>query len=190
MPHFSKSCNVKQGFDFNKMKSDHFGFITALNVNAKDVTVDLTCKDPTNPTSDLKVVSVLSDVSWNTGTTDAVYFNGVISAPNRQNLALLSYNELTDVTVTFQFDIYEYDPVAKKYFKCLTCNGTTMNGLLEKNGNDLTLHCDDDPSTEVQSPINYRFSIGIKPQPTQQSLTIATGDQNNLVKQWGVKQGA
>jgi hypothetical protein len=189
MPHFSKSCDIKQGFDYKKDRHTHFGFITAININGTDLTVDLTCKDPTNPTSDLKVVAVLSEVSWATGTTDALSFAGVMSAPNRQAQALMLYNSLTNVTVTFQFDIYEYDPVATKFFKCLTCNGTTMNGLLEKNGSELNMSVADDPATEVQSPINYHFHIGIKPNPTQQSLTIATADQKNLVKQWGVKQG-
>jgi hypothetical protein len=38
----------------------------------------------------------------------------------------------------------------------------------------------------VQSPINYSFSVGIKPQQTAQTLTLATANQQNVVKQWGL----
>ena len=44
----------------------------------------------------------------------------------------------------------------------------------------------DDASTEVQSPENYTFTIGIKPQPSAQSLTVATSSTKHVVKAWGV----
>lgn len=188
MPNFSKSCDVYQGFNFKKDKSTTVGFITALKVNDSEITADITAKDPLNATTDLPVVAVLSDVSFGTGTTDAIYFSGQISAVNRQNLALMVYNDLTKVEVLFKYNIYEYDPVAKKYFKCFHCADTEMKGLLEKSGSDLTLQVSDDPSTEVQSPLNYSFHIGIKPQPTEQAVTIATADQKNVVKKWGITQ--
>jgi len=188
MPNFSKGCDVYQGFNFKKDKSTVVGFITALKVNEKEIKADITCKDPMNATTDLPVASVLSEVSWATGPTDAIYFSGQITATNRQDLALMVYNDLTKVEVLFKYNIYEYDPVAKKYFKCLHTGDVEMKGILEKNGSDLTLGCSDDASTEVQSPLNYSFHIGIKPQPTEQSITIATADQKNVVKKWGVKQ--
>lgn len=188
MPHFTKGCDVYQGFNFKKDKSTTVGFITALKVNGQEVKADITAKDPLNPTTDLPVVSVLSEVAWATGATDALYFSGQITATNRQDLALMVYKDLTKVEVLFKYNIYEYDPVANKYFKCFHCSDTEMKGLLEKNGNDLTLSVADDASAEIQSPLNFSFNIGIKPQSAEQALTIATADQKNVVKQWGVKQ--
>lgn len=190
MPQFSKGCSVYQGFNFKKDKSDTVCFITSLKINDAEIKADIACKDPMNPTTDLNVVSVCSEISWGTGTTDAIYFSGQVSAPNRQDIALMVYNDLTKVEVLFKYSVYEYDPVAKKYFKCLHSAEAEMKGLLEKNGNDLTLSCSDDASTEVQSPLNYGFHIGIKPQPVEQAITIATADQKNVVKKWGVKLGA
>jgi len=188
MPQFSKGCHVSQGFNFKKDNTSIVGFLTALKVNDKEIKADITAKDPLNPTTDLPVVAVLSEVSWATGTVDALYFSGQLTAPNRQDLALMVYKDLTKVEVLFKYNIYEYDPVAKKYFKCFHTGDTEMKGLLEKNGGDLTLSVSDDASTEVQSPLNFSFYIGIKPQPAEQSITIATADQKNVVKQWGVKQ--
>lgn len=186
MPQFSKNCDVYQGFNFKKDKTTCVGFITALKVATVTITADFTCKDPLNPTTDLKTVCVMSNVLWATGVTDAVYFSGQISATNRQNVATLLINDLTNVEVTFQFVVYDYDPVAKKYFKCFHCSDTEMKGILEKNGQDLNISVADDQSTEVQSPINYTFQLGIKPQPTAQSMTIATADSKNVVKAWGL----
>ena len=65
----------------------------------------------------------------------------------------------------------------------------TLNGILEKNGDELHLMVSDDASTEVQSPQNHAFHIGIKPQPSAQTLTIATGFSANVVKGWGLTVG-
>lgn len=186
MPHFSKSCDVYQGFNFKKDKSTTVCFLTALKINDAEVKADITAKDPLNPTTDLKAVAVCSEASWGTGTTDAIYFSGQVSAANRQNLALMVYNDLTKVEVLFKYAVYEYDPVAKKYFKCLHSGEAELKGLLEKNGSDLNLSVADDPSTEVQSPLNFAFNVGIKPQPTEQAISIATADQKTVVKKWGV----
>lgn len=62
--------------------------------------------------------------------------------------------------------------------------------ILEKNGDDLNLALAEDKSTEVQSPENYAFQIGIKPQPESQNITVAVADQKNIVKGWGVAVAA
>jgi hypothetical protein len=187
MPQFRKVCDVYQGYNYKKDKQTTVGFITALNIGGTDLAVDqTTCKDPTNPATDLAVVGVVSDVLWELGVTDALYFTAQIATANKQTVLGLIYNTMTSVLITIKFDIYEYDPIAKKYFKCFTSAGTVMNGILEKRGEDLNLSVADDASTQVQSPENYTFTIGVKPQPSAQTLTLATGDQKNIVKPWGL----
>jgi len=189
MPQFSASLSVDQGFNFRKDVSTPVGFIKTLSVNGKAMAADFEVKDPMNPTTAMKVVAVLSDTSWAVGATDAFYFSGQVSAPNRQDMQLMTYLDLTNVETLFKFDVYGYDPVAKKYFKAFHAGDVELKGILEKNGQDLNLSCSDMPSSEVQSPINYSFHIGVKPQPTEQNITLATADQKNVVKFWGVKQG-
>jgi hypothetical protein len=189
MPEFRRPLDVYQGYNYKKDKQTPVGFITKMTVAEQAVTADQTCKDPTNPTQDLKVVAVLSDVLWQTGVTDAVYLSGQVSTANRQTLALLVYNTLVNINVVYQFSVYDYDPLAKKYFLAFHSNSQDMKGLLEKRGDELNLSVGDDPSTEVQSPENYPLSIGIKPQASAQALHIATGDQKNVVKSWGLAVG-
>jgi len=189
MPEYRRSLDVYQGYNYKKDKQTSVGFITKMKIGDTDLTADQTCKDPTNPTQDLKVMAVLSGVLWETGVTDAVYFSGQISTPNRQNVALMVITNLTNIVTVFQFSVYDYDPLAKKYFLAFQSNGTDMNGLIEKRGEDLNLSVADDVSTEVQSPENYAFQIGVKPQASAQALHISTADQKNVVKSWGLKVG-
>ena len=189
MPQFRKVCDVYQGFNFKRDKQTSVGFITKLKLGDKDLKADFTCKDPTNPTTNVSVVAVISDVQWDTGVTDAVYFSGQVSIANKQEIQLLIYTSMTNVLVEYQFSVYEYDPVAKKYYLCFHSNHKDMKGLLEKRGEELNLSVSDDAATEVQSPINYTFTTGIKPQPEAQELQLAVGAGRELSKAWGLNLG-
>jgi hypothetical protein len=189
MPQFRRALDVVQGYNFKKDKSTPVGYITAITIGADTYTADQAVFPPTTPTTSTKVVAVLSDVLWELGVTDTIHFSGQISITNKQTMLAAIYNNLTSVLCTFTFSIYEYDPVAKKYIVSFTSGTTTMNGILEKRGSELNLTVADDASTEVQSPENYTFMVGIKPQPSAQTLTITTADTKNISKAWGVAIG-
>ncbi|NLE87861.1 MAG: hypothetical protein GX607_15850 [Myxococcales bacterium] len=189
MAEFNKHCDIYQGYNYKKDRQTPVGFITSLKIGDKDLAADQTVKDPLNPEDDLKVVAVLSGALWQLGPTDALYFSGQVSVASKQRCQELLFKSLTKVEVVFQFSVYDYDPIAKKYFKCLTVDAD-MKGILEKNGDDLNLALAEDKSTEVQSPENYAFQIGIKPQPESQNITVAVADQKNIVKGWGVAVAA
>lgn len=188
MPEFRKILDVYQGFNFKKDKQKSVGFLTKLKIGDTEIKADLACKDPTNPAADVKAVAVLSDVLWETGVTDAVFFTGQVSVSNRQEIAMLVYNSMVNVLTTFQFVVYEYDPKEKKYYLCFHSNSKDMDGLLEKRGEDLNLSVADDAATEVQSPLNFTFNTGIKPQPKAQDLQVAVGSGKNFAKAWGLAQ--
>jgi len=192
MPQFSRALDVYQGFNFKKDKQTPVGYILSINVGGQALTADQeTIKDPQNPDQAIsdKVVAVLNHYLWETGVTDAMYFSGQISTANKQKLAELLYKNLSNVAVVFKYVVYEYDPLAKKYFKSNFVDAA-LNGLLEKSGDDLNLSVADNESTEVQSPKNYTFQVGIKPQTTEQAVNLATADQKNISKKWGVTETA
>lgn len=187
MPTFQKSLDIYQGYNFKKDIQTPVGFITALKVGDVTLKADQTCKDPMAPETDLAVVAVLSGSLWELGVTDAHYFSGQISVYNKQQVQMLTYKDLTKVDCEYTFTVYEYDPIEKKYFKCLLpTDDTTLKGILEKTGGDLNITVSDDASPEVQSPENYSFQIGIKPQPEAQTVTVATSFSDKVVKSWGL----
>jgi len=188
MPTFQKSCDVSQGYNFKKDVQTPVGFLTALKIGDITLKADQTVKDPLAPETDLPVVAVLSGSMWELGVTDTLYYSGQISVYNKQQTQQLVYKGLTKVDVVFKFAVYTYDPIEKKYFKCmLGTDDAELNGLLEKTGEDLNLSVADDASTEVQSPENYAFQIGVKPQPSAQVVTVATSFSEKVVKSWGMK---
>lgn len=191
MPSFNRYCDIMQGYNLRQDVQTPIGFITSLKVGDTTLKADQTCKDPMSPESDVSVFAVLSGVSWEVGITDAIMLSGQISNAQRKSVMLLTYKDMSKVDVTFQFTIYDYDPIEKKYFKCmLPTDDAKLNGLLEKNGDDLNIAVADEPSHEVQSPLNYSFQIGIKPQTkAAQQVTIAASFTDKVVKPWGLKVG-
>ncbi|HEX5745418.1 MAG TPA: hypothetical protein VFZ09_04185 [Archangium sp.] len=188
MPQYAKSLDVYQGFNFKKDKQTPVGYITKLVVGDVELVADqATIKDPEQPGSDFgsKVVGVLSHYLWETGTTDAMYLSAQISTSNKQALQAKLLTDWTNMEVTFNYVVYEYDPKEKKYFKSNHLDAE-LKGILEKNGNDLNLSVADDASREVQSPENFTLQIGIKPQTLEQVVHMATGLNKNLSKQWGI----
>jgi hypothetical protein len=188
MPVFSRACDIYQGYNYKKDAQTTVGFITSMKIGDTALDVNQTCKDPMNPTTDLKVVSVLSQFDWYAGATDAFYFTGQVALSNKQKIVLLAFQNMVKVAVVFQFTVYEFDPAAEEYFKAASVDAA-LNGLLEKNGADLNLSVSNDPSTEVQSPLNYQFQCGVKPQPSSQKVTLASGKGQNIVRQWGIQVG-
>jgi len=187
MATFQKTCDIYQGYNYKKDVQTPVGFITELKIGDVTLKADQSCKDPMAPETDLVVVTVLSGAMWELGVTDAHYFTGQISVYNKQQVQMLTYKDLTKVDVEFKFAVYDYDPLEKKYFKCLLgTDDAVLKGILEKNGEDLNLSVADDASPEVQSPENYAFQVGIKPQPEAQTATVAVSFSDKVVKAWGL----
>lgn len=192
MPQFARALDVYQGFNFKKDKQTPVGYITALSIGGQAMKADQeTIKDPEQPANNIssKVVAVLNHYLWETGTTDAMYFSGQISTANKQSLAELILGTFANINITFNYVIYEYDPLAKVYYKSNYLDAA-LEGMLEKNGEDLNISVADAPSTEVQSPKNFTFQIGIKPQSKEQAVNVATASQKKIVKKWGVTETA
>ena len=186
MPTFQRRLDAYQGYDFKKDVRTPVGFLTRLRVGDVELAADQLCKDPTRPTVDVNAVAVLTDALWEMGVTDAVYLAGQVSVANRQALAEFIYTDLAHVDVMFRFTVYEYDPLAKRYFASFDGADADLEGLLEKRGADLNLSVADDPSTEVQSPANHAFQVGVKPPSRAQRLRLATGVGRVWEKPWGL----
>lgn len=192
MPQFSRALDVYQGFNFKKDKQTPVGYILSIKIGDQDLTADQeTIKDPEQPDNALsdKVVAVLNHYLWETGVTDAMYFSGQVSTANKQKIAEMILGSFANIEIAFKYVVYEYDPLQKKYFKSNFVDAT-LTGLLEKSGDDLNISVADDASTDVQSPKNFTFQIGIKPKTLEQSVNLATAASKNIVKKWGVTETA
>lgn len=184
MADYSRTCDIHQGFSFQHDNQDTIGYITALKVGDKDLDVDMEVNTPEGKQE--KVVSVLSGISHEVATTNPISFSGQVSVKNRQALAQMVYSNLAKIKVELKFVVWEFDPAKdqNKYFKGLHSNSAAVKGLIRKSGKALELSVDHSPNSEVQSPLNYGFSITVVPTPEKQSLELAVSVNGKIALTW------
>jgi hypothetical protein len=187
MAELSYSCDVSQGFNFQKDEQTLVGHINKLKVAGKELAADMAVTNPENVTGDkVKVVGVVSDLYWGGGYADSIEFRCQVSNPNKKTLAVLTQMEMANTMVEFVFTIYDYDPDEKKYYKCFHSNDAVMKGLVKKSGGQLSISIDADQSQEVMSPKNFTMELGIMPEDLEQDTHMAISVSDKMVKRWGV----
>jgi len=187
MAELNYSCDVSQGFNFQKDAQTPVGHINKLKVAGKQLAADMAVTNPENVTGDkVKVVGVVSSMFWKGGFADSIQFSCQVSNPNKKTLALLAHQEMANTMVEFVFTIYDYDPDEKKYYKCFHSNDAVLKGLVLKSGGQLSIYIDMDQAAEVVSPKNFTMNLGVMPEDLEQETHMAMSVSDKLVKRWGV----
>jgi len=187
MAEISLSCDVSQGFNFQKDQQTPVGHINKLKVAGKELAADMAVTNPENVTGDkVKVVGVVSSLYWKGGYADPMEFSCQVSNPNKKTMSVLTHSEMANTAVEFVYTIYDYDPDEKKYYKCFHSNDAVMKGLVEKSGGKLKIYIDADQSMEVVSPKNFTMELGVMPEDLEQDTHMAMSVSDKLVKRWGV----
>lgn len=187
----SYNCSTYQGFNFQKDSQDLVGHIVALKVGTSQLSADLSVTDPTsaNMATYVKVVGVVSSIYWNGGYADPIQFNCQVSTTNKNTLATLQHQSMANTEIELKFNIYDYDPDAKVYFKAFHTNDAAVKGLIMKAGGDLQMNISMDQSMEIVNPKNYAFFLGAMPQPQSQDIMMAVSNTAKFAKKWGVAVG-
>jgi hypothetical protein len=185
-------CDVTQGFNFDKTMQSIVGHINSMKIGDTELDADLGITDPTDLAGDkIKVVGILSGIGWQGGFAQGINISAQIGNKNQKAITLLQHADLSNTAVEFKFTTYAYDPEKKVYYKCFHANDTVLKGLVEKDASGgLGLSIDPDQSTEVMSPMNFFFDIGIMPEDTEQEIHVAVSDTDKFVKKWGVTVAA
>lgn len=189
MAESSYPCSIRQAFNFEKDQQVLVGHLVALKIGTVQLAADIKLTNPLQPAADadkVDVVGAVSNIYWTGGYADPLQFNANISIANKTEVAVLTHTNLANTEVLFKFKIFEFDPVAKKYFVAFWDNDTEMKGFVQKNGGDLDLRISRDNDPTVESPLNFPLSINIMPQPVAQTLHLAMSDTRKLTKVWGV----
>jgi hypothetical protein len=182
----SYTCSVSQGFNFEKDSQAQVGHINYLKIGDTALNSDLSVTDPADVKKTVKVFGVVSSIYWKGGYANPVQFSAQVSVDNKNKLATLQHKTLSNTEVEIQFTVYDYDHKVKKYFKCFHSNSIKLKGLVLKSGGELAMNIDMDQSSEVPSPKNHAFSLGVMPQDLAQEIHLAFAESNKLVKKWGV----
>jgi hypothetical protein len=184
-------CSVNQGFNFEEDQQDFVGHINNISIGGSDLESDLSVTDPEDVGNKVKVFGVVSNISWRGGYADPILFNSYVSTENKNTIATLLHSDLSNTEVKLEFTVYSFDPNEKKYYKAFHSDGARLAGLVNKSRvYELDMYIDMDQSTEVMSPRNYLFVIGIIPEDyDSQEIHLAVSPSDKFVKQWGVTVG-
>ncbi len=183
----SYSCSVSQGFNFLKDAQDRVGHLVSIKIVDNELTPDLNVADPEDLYNNVKVVGVISSLYWGGGYADFIQLSAQVSTSNKNALAMMMHQTMSNTEVELEFVVFDYDPDAKKYYKCLHTNKVKLKGLVAKSGGELAFNVGMDQSQEVTSPRNFTFQIVINPQEISQELHLAFSESAKSVKKWGIK---
>ncbi len=181
------SCDISQGFNFQKDVQPRVGHLTELKIGDTDYKKDLTVTDPTKVDGDkLKVVGVISGINWEGGHASPIVVNCRLSTGNKESSMLLQHKSLSKTGVKYAFVIYDYDPTKEEYYPCFHTNSTALEGLVDKRGDDLDLDINMDQALDIASPRNYEFYLGVMPNEKEQEAHFAVNVDAKFVKKWGI----
>jgi hypothetical protein len=191
------SCSIPQGFNFQKDSQETVGHLVSMKIGdgTPDIKSDLKLQ---RPGVDIKYdcVGVIESVSWAGGHGDPIEFACNISTYNRQKIDLLRHQKLKNTELKIKFAVWNYDPLAKKFFMCNASWGegatapVELNGLIRKEGDKLKMELPETkPATDVASPENWKLNFSIMPYTDEeQKILYATGDgEMKIIKPWGAK---
>ena len=186
MAQLSYPCDLEQAFNFEKDKQVLVGHLVSISIGGTALSADITLTKPTDNATSEAVVGAISGISWEGGYGDPIYISCNVSTKNQTSVAVLTHTKMANTEVVFKFNVYAFDQVAKKYYLCFHSDSKDMNGLVLKQGGNLSLFIDSDPDMTVPSPLNYQLQIGIMPQQSAQVIQVAVSDTDKFSKAWGV----
>ncbi len=187
MAELNFSCSVAQGFNFQKDQQLFVGHIVSCKVGNDQFDADLNVSNPEDPAKMVKVFGIASNIFWAGGYADPVQFSCQVSNANKTKIATLTHKSLANTEVLFKFNVYDFDPKEKKYYKCFHSNDAELKGLVYKTGGDLMMQIDMDQSHEVESPKNFSFNLGVMPKDENMEIHVAVSVSDKFVKKWGVE---
>jgi hypothetical protein len=178
-------CSLQQAYNFKKDQQETVGHLVSMTIGTQVLAADQTLTNPIG-LAGVAVVGPISAFSWGGGFTDSIFIDANLTTTNQTNVSVLVNTDLTSTIVTFNFNIYKFDPVAKVYYLACTTNSTALNMYLFKRGGDLSLSVETEADQTVPSPLNYRMAFGVMPQPSAQVINLAYSNTQKIVKPIGV----
>jgi hypothetical protein len=178
-------CSLEQAYNFKKDEQQTVGHLVSLTIGSSAFTADHTLTNPVGYAA-VTVAGTIASWSWDGGYANPIYLDCNISTTNQTATSVLTQTNLSNTVVVLAFNIYQFDPVNKVYYLACTTTSTPLNGFIFKQGGALSLAMDVQNDPTVPSPLNYRMSIGVMPQPSQQIINFAVSNSQKFSKQWGI----
>jgi len=188
VPSSQRFCSLTKGFNLLAPGLvNRVGYITYLKIGTLGCSADLTVADPENSTNKMKVIGVVSWLSWNGGKTDPVVFAAQVSAVNKDLLLPFGNTDLTGVDIQFGFALYDLNSVTGFYYQSLSSTNAMLQGTLHVDNGHPLYYMSADSRVDVTEPVNYNFQLGVKPNDIQQKILTAEAAGKSKLQVWGRK---
>ncbi|MGJ3494683.1 hypothetical protein ACR9PT_08895 [Piscirickettsia salmonis] len=179
-------CNLQQGFNFNRNNQSRIMHVKSLTIGTVALNPDFEVIDPTTGNKS-PVVGVGSYLGWYQQKTSPLFMRLYSSHTNTADLSSYVSHSMDNTSVSFEVELFEYDPNAKKYFKAFHCDAQAMQGeILCDSRGKLAGSIEKEPSPLVQSPLNYQINFGFSPAPEEQLFITQTSNTIKVCNAWGV----
>jgi hypothetical protein len=188
----TEACDVAQAIDRRRALRARVGHVLALEIAGTALTPDLSLENPLGAAAGetVKVVGAIASVSWAGGLRDPIELDCWVSAAAWQKIAQVEHTEDEGAEddeqyaeCAFSFVVYDYDPLAKSWYKSFHTNDVSLKGLFRFDGRDIVIGREPHPA--VRSPQLYRVKLTAKPKPPQQDLMIGLAARSTQAKPWG-----
>lgn len=184
MAEINKVCDIMQAFNFQHDVQSSIGHIKDFQVGGQNLEADLKLFNPINKELE-SIVGAVSNVKWQGGKVQPIDIEFQVSSKNKQILSQLIHSELDNIETIFSFSVFDYDFIKKAYYESFYAE-ESLKGIIHKNAESLQIFINDIPDSNVLSPVNYSFSVGISPQPESQIVEISFSQTSKLAKPWGI----
>lgn len=181
-------CDAAKAFDFKIKEMPTTGYILGMKLKDDTLKADWGVKDPENPTSDLKVVAVLDQISWSGKATDPITFIGRMSADNRKLYNSWRANQNGGSDISINWVVKEYDVTAKQYFQSFHSEGSDIN-FMTTDAQPPAMEPKAEPKPD--KPMNYKFTLSVSPKSEGgvQKLGLAFGVDHKQAVELGIATG-
>ncbi len=180
------TCDMEQVFNFDQGYQGTVFHVNSLKIAGQQMRSDLTVADPTTG-QPIKVIGVGADMYWGGGYTDPLQFSTLVSTDNKNQIVGLLQTSMSNTDMEVSFTVYDYDPVAGRYYKAFHTDDKKLNAQVLRAGGELNLFVDDaDPVT--MDPITWMFAVGAVPlteYQEQEYIHVASSASATEPKQFG-----
>ncbi len=198
--------NLQQVYDFQFGVATPFAHLVSMQIGSVTLAADIAAKNPlTNKKTN--IIGGISAFSWRTGMKDPMKFTFHVSEANRKRLLEILKKPAPNQVITFNYQIFAYDPDAKDFFITLKSFTFPQRGIMNRIGKDMpsmkavsmplkgTLQKISDqvfvvsntPDANVKTPANYAVQVSIfPPDNKQQQIVQGLSATENKKFNWGI----
>jgi hypothetical protein len=187
MANINKQCSVFNAFNFRRDLHETIGHVLVLTLGKDDLqlTADIKLNEPIGD-ADVQTVGPIASFSWEGGYAQPIQIALQISQTNKDAINAFIHNKMQSVKVKIDFVIYDFDRDEEVFYESVRSAEGGIECILQVQGKERVIYVANDPSHEVEHPVNYQLVLGLEPEDIESVIHVALSNKAKIAKQFGV----